>query len=216
MRLLACSILALVVLVCSSTRAYADGPSATWDGNPPQAAPPVAPIGGYPYGAAPYGAAPYGAAPYGAAYGNSYGVSPQAMMFYDNEKKNAGIAVLLEFLVPGVGSVYADHGMGALITWGLMIGGFVVIVWDLESQFTTNPDGTTTTNGSFDATPVLLGIGLILAGRIYGFVDSYSSCTNYNRALAQRLGLPLGVALNLAPIRMDQNVAWGPALSLRF
>jgi len=210
MRLLACSILALVVLACGS-RAYADGPSATWDGNPPQAAAPVAPIGG-----SPYGSAPYGGAPYGSAYGNSYGVNPQAMMFYDNEKKNGAIALLLEFLVPGVGSVYADHGIGALITWGLMIGGVVVIVWDLESQITTNPDGTTTTNGSFDATPVLLGVGMILAGRIYGFVDSYSSCTNYNRALAQRLGLPVGVAFNLAPIRMDQNVAWGPALSLRF
>jgi hypothetical protein len=214
----------LVVLACGS-RAYAEEPSATWDGNPPQAGAPVAPVGAAPYGAAPYGnppygsppyGSPYGAAPYGSAYGSSYGVSPQAMMFYDNEKKNGAIALLLEFLVPGVGSVYADHGMGALITWGLMIGGVVVIVWDLESQIRTNPDGTTTTDGNFDATPVLLGLGMILAGRIYGFVDSYSSCTNYNRALAQRLGLPLGVAFNLAPIRLDQNVAWGPALSLRF
>jgi hypothetical protein len=189
MRPSACSLLALVVVVCSSTRAFADAPAAaTWDGNAPQAAPSVAPIGATPYG-----------------------VNPLPMMIYDGERKSPPIALLLELLFPGVGSVYAGHAVGALVTLGLVVGGSVIIVWDFASNF--DIDGP---SRGLDPAPLLIGLGMVLAGRIYGFVDSYSSCTSYNRALAQRLGLPGGVALDVAPIRMDQNVAWGPALSLSF
>ena len=49
----------------------------------------------------------------------------------------------------------------------------------------------------------------------YGFVDAWSSVTKYNEELALRLGIQ-AMRLTVAPMSTGRDVAWGPALSLRF
>jgi hypothetical protein len=181
-------------------------PPPEYQAPPPGAPQPPAP---YPYGPPPYGN-PYYANP------NPYVLNPQSMYAYESAKKQPALAIVLEIVVPGVGSIYADHVVGALITWGLEIGGFVLVVRGWADTFNNSVAGNP--NSSSVETEVWLGLGLILAGRIYGLVDAYSSSKDYNLALAQRLGLPPSVALAPAPIKVagTNSVAWGPALTLRF
>ena len=138
------------------------------------------------------------------------------MYAYESQKKQPALAIVLEVVVPGVGSIYADHAVGALITWGMSIVGFVLIVRGWADTFNNSFAGNS--NSSSAETEIWLGLGLVLAGRIYGLVDAYSSSKDYNIALAQRLGLPPSVALAPAPIKVagTNSVAWGPALTLRF
>jgi TM2 domain-containing membrane protein YozV len=136
-------------------------------------------------------------------------------MMYEHQKKDVIISLVLEFVVPGLGSFYAGHPLGAAITWGLTLGGFVLaFMWiaDINDSFN---DGT---SSSHDPNPALLfgAMGLILAGRVYGFYDAYTSTKDYNSQLATRLGLPPGLALGITPIRSGHQLAWGPSLALRF
>ena len=162
-----------------------------WDGKPVQ---PVPPAQGAPYGYAP-----------------GYNINPQTMFIYEEEKKSPGLALILSLLLPGLGNIYADHAMGALITWGLIIGGASIIAWGANH---TNPDGGQ--SGGVDAGGAFfMGFFVIFGGVAYSLVDSYLSAKDYNRELAQRLGLPV---VSIAPIRMggSSDTAWGPALMLRF
>src|SRR6185436_5769840 len=65
----------------------------------------------------PYTAPPpsYGAPPPG--YGTVTMPPQNAFLMYDAQRRNAGLAILIELFVPGLGSLYGDHGVGALITW---------------------------------------------------------------------------------------------------
>jgi hypothetical protein len=171
-------------------------------GAPQAAPPPYAPPPGYGQ------PAPYGAPnPYG--WGGQPGFNQQALFIYENEKKSPGIALLLNFLVVGLGSIYADHFLGALLSWGLIIGGAVVaasaITHDLDA-------GRTEVNqGVFTA-----GIIMVVGGYIYSYVDAYTSAKAFNRELAQRLGLPAGFTFAPVPIITGPSVAWGPAIGFQF
>jgi hypothetical protein len=175
-------------------------PPPAWNGAPPPAAQPpaYAPPPGYP---PPY---PYGAAP---GYG---GLNMQSMYLYESQKKSPALGLVLDLLIPGVGSIYADHPQGALITWGLMIGGIAAIVLADDHRQTSGDISRPDTN------LIVAGVVMILGGRIYGIYDGYASSADYNRALAQRLGLPPGVALGIVPIRQREATAFGPTLSWRF
>ena len=194
MKTVACCTLLFVSLVASD--ALAQNAAATWDGKPAPAP----------------GAAAYPPYRGGYAYPGSYGISPQTMLMYENEKRNPLVSLVIEWFVPGVGSIYADHISGAITTWGLMVGGVVAIVWAVDNAHVQQQSGST----HIDTTPLVIGICAVLAGRIYGLADAYSSTGDYNRALARRLGLPDGVALGVVPITTGQHMAYGPALSLRF
>jgi TM2 domain-containing membrane protein YozV len=162
-----------------------------WDGKPVQ---PLPPAQGAPYGYAP-----------------GYTINPQTLFIYEEEKKSPGLALFLSFLLPGLGNIYADHAMGAVITWGLIIGGASIIAWGVNH---TNPD--TGGGGGVDAGGALfMGFFVILGGVAYSLVDSYLSAKDYNQELARRLGLPV---VGIAPIHTsgDNATAWGPALMLRF
>lgn len=177
----------------------------------PQGQPPAYPPGPYPaYPPAPYPAYPPGPYPAPPYYAAPYNYDPQAIYLYDMQRRSPGLALLLEFLVPGVGSIYGGHPAGAAATWGMSATG-VVLVFGVIGMSGDNGHPSDT-----EVTAVVLGLGLIIAGRIYGLVDSYSSTCEHNRTLAQQLGLPAGLALAPAPIRVGDRVAWGPALSLRF
>src|SRR5689334_13734944 len=141
-----------------------------WDGKPVQ---PLPPAQGAPYGYAP-----------------GYNINPQTLFIYEEEKKSPGLALLLSFLLPGLGNIYADHAMGAVITWGLIIGGVSIVAWSInETNVQTGQEGN---GGAF-----LLGFFMALGGVVYSLVDSYSSAKDYNRELARRLGLPI---VGIAPI----------------
>jgi Borrelia membrane protein P13 len=171
------------------------------------------------YGAPPpqYGAPPpqYGAPPYG--YGYAGGPTPMQLMMYESGKKTPGLALVLDIIFPGIGSIYADHATGAAITWGGMIGGFVLIVVGVNQQVHALNQ-----NQSSDGTISDAGVGLILVGalasigfRIYGVVDAYSSAKDYNANLAKSLRLP-EMNLSLAPLRTPQSTALAPTFTLRF
>ena len=207
--------LLLVGLMVSKVWAQTPPPPDPW--NPPHPGPapgqpgqPLPP----PYAPPPHAppAAPYGApSPYGGGWGSGpHGFNQQSMFIYENEKKNPGIALLINFLLPGAGSIYADHAMGALITWGLIFGGVALAVWGINQD---RQSGT----GTLNPAPLVGGYLMALTGVVYSYVDAYSSSKAYNRALARRLGLPDGFALGPAPfVAPGQTTAWGPAVSFRF
>jgi len=202
-----------------STRAFgADAPAPPPPYAPPPGAPPPPPAQQW-YPPPPGYAYP---PPY---YGGPYNLNPQSLFIYENQKKNPAIALVLEFVIPGVGSIYADHAAGAAITWGLAIGGFAVIIWGVKraSDQQAQCEAANQAQGVYspcsshvDVAPILLGVLAILGGRIYGFVDAYTSAGDYNRALAQRLGLPGTVSLGVTPLRVGESLAYGPSLQLRF
>ena len=137
------------------------------------------------------------------------------MFLYAEQSKSSAAAVLLSLLVPGVGNIYADHALGAVITWALIIGGAVVTTQSVHN--TTDAYGYSyATTTSVNSSELTVGIFMILGGLIYSPIDAYFASERYNHELAERLGLPTGFALGPAPIRTDRSVAWGPGLSFRF
>ncbi|HTB61207.1 MAG TPA: hypothetical protein VLC06_25240 [Polyangia bacterium] len=135
------------------------------------------------------------------------------MFLYEEQRKSSAVAVLLSILIPGVGNIYADHVVGAIITWALIVGG-VAVVGNSVHNTTDGYSYPNTTN--VNSSELTLGIFMILGGFVYSPIDAYFASESYNHALAQRLGLPTGFALGPAPIRTDRSVAWGPGLSFRF
>src|SRR6185369_15927911 len=95
-------------------------PPNPWQAPPSQTYPPPGyPTPGYP---------PPGYPPPGYGYGAPYYSANQTAYAYEAQKKSEGLALLLEFLIPGVGSIYGEHTTGALITWALMVAGIVLVV----------------------------------------------------------------------------------------
>jgi TM2 domain-containing membrane protein YozV len=184
----------------------AQPPPPAW-GQPLQQQPPP----GYP----PPGYPPPGYSPYGGPY--AYPAGPGGVAFqYEAQKKNELLALLVEFLIPGIGSIYADHVAGALITWGLTIGGVILAFWWVGQNVGQEATFGNSNNGRNDVWAIYVAVGAILGGRIFGLVDSYTSAKDYNQRLRQRLGLPEWASVGVVPIRTDRTVAWGPSLSFRF
>jgi TM2 domain-containing membrane protein YozV len=203
------------------------------DPAPPQAAPqpapsppppawgqplPPAPPPGWNGGAYPPPPPPPGYSPYGVPYAYPSGPGGAAY-YYDMQKKNELLALVIEFFVPGVGSIYADHVAGAAVTWVLTIGGVVLAFWWIGQNIGGEDTiGNGTNNGPHDVWAIYVAVGAILTGRIYGLVDSYTSARDYNQRLRERLGIPDWSSFTLAPapIRTDRAISWGPAVSFRF
>jgi len=101
---------------------------------------------GYQQPQGPYGYAP---APYQQPYPQGYG--PQVV------PKNAGIALLISFFIPGVGSMYAGKTNTGVI---ILIG--YIISWVL--------------------TIVIIGFVGILGFWIWGMIDAYQGAQAWNRA----------------------------------
>ncbi len=197
-------ILALLSMWSATARAQGTAPAPDpWVTPHPTESPPQGPPGPVQPLPPPYGAP---AAPGGYGYGQPYGFNQRSLFLYENDKKNPGVALLLNFLIMGAGSIYADHVAGALIAWALVVGGVVVVVWAAGPDRT---DGETQLG-------VTGGVLALLSGVIYSYVDAYQSAKEYNRTLARRLGLPADLVLGPAPIRTGETIAWGPAVTLRF
>ena len=102
--------------------------------------------GGYQQPQGPYG---YGPAPYQQPYPQGY--PPQAV------PKNPGIALLISFFVPGIGSVYAGKTNTGII---ILIG--YIISWVL--------------------TIIFIGFLGIIGFWIWGMIDAYQAAQAWNRA----------------------------------
>lgn len=131
-----------------------------------------------------------------------------AWFAYNTRKKNGGVGVLLELFVPGLGSVYADHWTGAATTWGLFLGGFVLVGWGIGEAF---EDESSDTAGL----ALTAGALMVVGGRVYGLVDSYNASQRYNRRLAASLGLR-GLVLGPVPVRTSGQATVGLGASWQF
>jgi hypothetical protein len=198
----------------TSARA-ADGPA---EAAPPPSAPAEAAPGSGPAEAAPAPAptgAPY--APPPAFYappppldGPAPGaVTPQQLTAYESGSKSRVGALALELFIPGLGSIYADHAQGALVTWLGIIAGTGMVVYGAVNLDEPPP------RDEQGETMLSIGVLMLVGFRIYGVVDAWSSAGEYNEELATRLGMH-AMSLTVAPVATAHGPAWGPSLSLRF
>jgi TM2 domain-containing membrane protein YozV len=192
----AVAVLAALALPASAARAqqpppapYAPPPPSTPP--PPYYAPPPSPYPNYPYSQQPAPGAP----------------SPQQLTIYENESKSHAVALLLNWLFPGLGSIYADHAVGAFVTWAGIGGGVALVV--------IGANNTDTQMSHPGETLIIAGAVMIVGFSIYSWVDAWSSVTDYNETLAARIGLT-AANLGVTPIVTPHGQTWGPSLTLRF
>jgi hypothetical protein len=175
----------------------------------PQAPGPVSPSAGAP---PPWVAVPGGQAATGQAV---YPHPDIAQAVYRDRKRSHGIATLVEWLFPGLGSIYSDHGRGALITWGLLLAGGALLTLGLHlSESDLEPGRSMRHKAAGSA--LIAGLGLVLASRVHGFVDAWRSTTRYNDDLRLRLGLPEHLSSRRHPLTARRPLVLGPRLYFTF
>lgn len=193
----------------STTAAPPSSPTPAWDPwvSPPGAAP--APSQPRPQPYAPGYSPPAYPAPFPGAYPYGPGYSPYAR--YELDKKSPLLGFAIEFLVPGLGSIYGDHAWGAVLTWGLMVGGIAVVLSGFETNRSDYGDSETT----LDEDRLTIGLLMLLGGRIYGLVDSVVAARGYNEQLRQKLGI--ASHFSIEPIRLaNGSLTAGPSLRMQF
>jgi hypothetical protein len=189
-------------------------PNASSEGPPPAQAVPAGQAAPQPYAPSPYPVpypAPYATRPpdaYPAPV--PYGGPPVGM--YELAKKSPALAFLIEWFLPGGGSIYGDHFTGALISWGLMLGGMWLLLSSLE---TTHDPYTGASETKVDDLRAVTGVLILLGGRTYGLVDSIVATRNYNEQLRKQLGLAAHFSLDPIPTASGGHVL-APALRLTF
>jgi hypothetical protein len=131
---------------------------------------------------------------------------------YHASRKSEGVALAIEFVLPGLGSIYADHWTGAATTWGVGAAGFLSMAWGL-SQIGIG-DGA---EPSETATLAFVGgFVMTIGARVHGLVDAFRSTSRYNRGLARRLGLYGGMVLTPMPLQVNGQTALGLGASWQF
>jgi hypothetical protein len=128
---------------------------------------------------------------------------------YDAASKSEGLAVVMELFFPGLGSVYAEHWAGAATTWGVSLGGILVMFWGLGQ--TSSGDNDAAAGLGFTA-----GILMMVGGRVYGLVDSYRATSRYNRDLARRLGLYGNMVIGPIPLQVNGQTSLGLGAAWQF
>jgi hypothetical protein len=128
---------------------------------------------------------------------------------YEQESKSQLGALALEWFMPGVGSIYAGNTSGALKTWAMFLAGGVALAIGLERSNHGQEDGVT-------QSMMFGGVGCILAGRVFGLVDAWTSAGEHNDALRVSMGLVSYVSFGVTPLRVGDERGWGPTAQLRF
>ena len=134
------------------------------------------------------------------------------MFLYEEQRKSSAVAVLLSILIPGVGNIYADHVVGAIITWALIVGG-VAVVGNSVHNTTDGYSYPNTTN--VNSSELTLGIFMILGGFVYSPIDAY-----FASRLQPRVGAAVGLADGIRarpgadPHRPERRLGARPQLPL--
>ena len=147
---------------------------------------------------------------------------PMAIAHYESSKRSRGIALLIEWFIPGGGSIYGDHLRGAVVTWaaaGRRRG--AVGVRRVRRRRVRRADGPYEPDND---DRILFGVGgglaLLVVGRGHGFVNAWRSTGRYNQTLRLRLGVPEQYSRDLhgpgGPRRLAAGPAFGPRLAFRF
>src|SRR5262245_6874204 len=117
----------------------------------------------------------------------------RALIYQDDSKSTLG-AFALELAFPGLGSIYAEDGSGALITLGLVAAGPAAIIVGISLFPIYDGDGPglgampQKTNPA--AVPLVIGgLAVGVYGRIYGLRNAVNAADRYNTALRTSLGL---------------------------
>lgn len=121
------------------------------------------------------------------------GLALNALVYEEGSKSTAG-AVALEILFPGLGSIYAEDQRGALITWGLVAGGFAAVLVGVSQVHIYGPDGPAPPPMPEKTSPFALpliigGAAVAIYGRVYGLQSAADAAARYNTALRTSLGL---------------------------
>jgi hypothetical protein len=159
-----------------------------------------------------YPAAPPPLAPPGASTPAPRAPTGASWAAYDASRKSEGAAIVLEFFLPGLGSIYADHWQGAATTWGVSLAGVIALAWGASQAAVTYGDETP------DTVPLAIvgGVAMIFGARIHGLVDAFRSTSRYNRNLGRRLGLFGGMVLAPVPLQVNGQTALGLGASWQF
>lgn len=115
------------------------------------------------------------------------------LIYADDSKSTAG-AVVLELLLPGLGSVYAEDNRGALMTWALLAAGAAAVIVGVSQLHFYGPDGPEPPPMPEKTSPVALpliigGVAVAVYGRIYGLQNAANAADRYNTTLRTSLGL---------------------------
>jgi hypothetical protein len=140
-----------------------------------------------------------------------------AIANYESNKRSRALALVIEWFIPGGGSIYGDHLQGAVVTWVTMVAGVALLVYGLSGYNSYEGQADDDDRIKFG---VGGGIVLILGGRTYGFVDAWRSTTRYNENLRVRFGIPPQYSRDVrgpgGPRRLAGPRGFGPQLAFRF
>lgn len=131
---------------------------------------------------------------------------------YHATKKSEGVAVAIEFFLPGFGSLYANHWEGTLTTWGLSAAGFLAFVWGTSQMEFGDPRN----DSSLVPLAAWGGFALMAGARIHGMVDAFRSTGRYNREVMRGLGLHRGVIVAPMPLHVNGQTTLGMGASWQF
>jgi len=129
-------------------------------------------------------------------------VAALPMAAYQSAKKRHGVALLCEFLLPGLGSLYADHPTGAVITWGVLATGLGLFVYG-ATGLRSGGHGFAF-EGANEPRPrygMMGGLLIMTGGMVHGLTDAWRSTSRYNDRLRGQLGLPAHVSFE-SPLRL--------------
>jgi hypothetical protein len=101
---------------------------------------------------------------------------------YEQQSKSQFGALVLEWFLPGGGSLYAGNPGGAFKTWGMIVVGAALVLIGIDRGNDGHHDDVTTGL-------IYGGMGSLLAGRIFGLVDAWTVVGEHNDGLRANLGL---------------------------
>lgn len=130
-----------------------------------------------------------------------------ALARYEIEKKNEIVAGALEWLVPIVGHHYAGNARAGYVPAAVSGGGLVGVIVGSTLSSNCYSAGGVEICQSGNGTVVALGWLTYLGGRVWGIVSALDVARQFNRDLADRLGVGLDdVDLVVAPTPTGMSV----------
>jgi hypothetical protein len=137
----------------------------------------------------------------------------QAVAMYENGQKILPLALVMEFVVPGAGNLYAERYWRSGITFVGTVAGAISFLQGMNLQLAAQDRGQRSATGQ---TLMLTGIVTFLGSRIFGLVSSGFSIRDHNRELKKKLGLSPSFSAALTPVLTDRGLAYVSTVGFRF